>query len=394
MGVSYHRVVAAMGVALLAALGSAQAADPIKIGYSISKTGFLAVATSVQDQAYNLWREQVNARGGLDIGGAERRMVEFVVYDDQSDAGKIPQVYDKLLYDDEVELIMTPYATPLHVAMVGVVEKRGIPTIGNTASSTLIREMGTRYMFWTWPHPDLFVPVVVDFLESVGVKSAAMLTLQLPVNLEYKKFTLPLLEEKGIELKVNQEYPPDIKDMTTMVSVVKNQGVDAMIGYAYPSDSILYLNKAREMDVTAPVQFLLIGPHVPVFFDMFGSKLDGISTIGFWSPKRAEWQKAKPFHDAYRERWGVIPDYGDTVISYASAEILEAAVAAAGLDYEAMREHLVATTYDTIMGPIRFEKQSNVSTQPGISQIQNGVPELIYPPSIATSTFQPKASWD
>ena len=228
MAIPYRRVVVAVCVALLATLGSAHAADPIKIGYSISKTGFLAVATSVQDQAYNLWREQVNARGGLDIGGKEKRKIEFVVYDDQSDAGKIPQVYDKLLYDDNVELIMTPYATPLHVAMVGVVEKRGIPVIGNTASSTLIRDMGTKYMFWTWPHPDLFVPVVVDFLKSVGVKSAAMLTLQLPVNLEYKKFTLPLLKEKGIELKVNQEYPPDIKDMTTMVSVVKNRNVDAI----------------------------------------------------------------------------------------------------------------------------------------------------------------------
>ena len=52
------------------------------------------------------------------------------------------------------------------------------------------------------------------------------------------------------------------------------------------------------------------------------------------------------------------------------------------------------TTYDTIIGPVRFEKQSNVSTQPGISQIQNGIPELVYPPSIATSKFQPKVSWD
>ena len=215
------------------------------------------------------------------------------------------------------------------------------------------------------------------------------------MNLEYKKFTLPLLEEKGIDLKVNQEYPPDIKDMTTMVSVVKNQGVDAMIGYAYPSDSILYLNKAREMDVTAPVQFLLIGPHVPVFFDMFGSKLDSISTIGFWSPKRAEWQKAKPFHDAYRERWGVIPDYGDTVISYASAEILEAAVAAAGLDYEAMREHLVATPPTTPSWGRYGSRSSRTSRpSPASRRSRTACPELIYPPSIATSTFQPKASWD
>ena len=77
MKIPYKSVVAAVCVALLTTLSSAQAADPIKIGYSISRTGFLAVATSVQDQAYNLWREQVNARGGLDIGGKEKRKIEF-----------------------------------------------------------------------------------------------------------------------------------------------------------------------------------------------------------------------------------------------------------------------------------------------------------------------------
>ena len=76
------------------------------------------------------------------------------------------------------------------------------------------------------------------------------------------------------------------------------------------------------------------------------------------------------------------------------SEILEAAVNHGGLDYEKMRQHLVSTTYDTIIGPVRFEKQSNVSTQPGISQIQNGTPELVYPPSIATSKFQPKTNWN
>ncbi|MSP51806.1 MAG: hypothetical protein EXQ91_05370 [Alphaproteobacteria bacterium] len=365
----------------------------VRIGWSISKSGFLAVATNVQIQAYELWKEQVNAKGGLDIGGKEKRQVEFVIYDDQSDSGKIPQIYEKLISDDKVDLIFTPYATPLHIAMTAVVEKSKIPTVGNTASSTNIREMGGRYMFWTWPAPDLFVPEIVEFLKSVNVKNAAMLTLQLPVNLEYKKFTLPLLDKGGIKLALNQEYPIDIKDMTTMVEGVKKAGVDAMIGYAYPGDSILYIDKARELNVKASVQFLLIAPQIPFMIQKYGKTLDGVTTIGFWSPNVKEWPKAKPFYDAYKKRWNEIPDYGDTVISYLTCEIMEEAVGKVGLDREKIREYIATTTFQTIAGPVKFEKQNNVTTQPGVAQIQNGEPQLVWPPKIATSKFQPKTSW-
>ncbi|MBM3508855.1 MAG: hypothetical protein FJX61_01770 [Alphaproteobacteria bacterium] len=391
------RFAIALGLAALL-LGTAASVDAqekkVRIGWSISKSGFLAVATNVQIQAYELWREQVNVRGGLDIGGKEKRQVEYVIYDDQSDSGKIPQIYEKLINDDKVDLIFTPYATPLHIAMTAVVEKNRMPAIGNTASSTNIREMGGRYMFWTWPAPDLFVPVIVDFLQNVGVKSAALMTLQLPVNLEYKKFTVPLLNEKGIKLGVNQEYPPDIKDVTTMAQSIKASNVDAVIGYSYPGDSILYIDKAREIDIKAPLQFLLIAPHIPFIINKYGKTLDGFTTIAFWSPSVKEWPRAKPFYDAYKKRWNEIPDYGDTVISYLTCEIMEQAVAKVGLDREKLRETIATGTFETIAGPIRFEKQNNASTQPGISQIQNGEPQLVWPPKIATGKYQPKTGWN
>ena len=73
---------------MLGASIAAQAADPVRIGYSLPKTGIFAPAAASQDNAYELWREQVNAKGGLDVAGT-KRMDEFVKYDDQSDPGKV-----------------------------------------------------------------------------------------------------------------------------------------------------------------------------------------------------------------------------------------------------------------------------------------------------------------
>ena len=100
----------------------ATAADPIKIGFSHSKTGIFAPAATSQLQSYELWREQVNARGGLDVAG-NRRPIEFVVYDDQSNTGKAVQIYEKLITDDKVDLLLSPWGTSLHFAIVGVIER-------------------------------------------------------------------------------------------------------------------------------------------------------------------------------------------------------------------------------------------------------------------------------
>ena len=59
-----------------------QAADPVKIWFSIPKTGIFASAGPSQMNAYLLWQDLVNAKGGLDIGGKGRRKIEFVHYDE------------------------------------------------------------------------------------------------------------------------------------------------------------------------------------------------------------------------------------------------------------------------------------------------------------------------
>src|ERR1700689_714130 len=80
---------------------AAQAADPIKIGFSASLTGGLASSGKANLLAQQIWQEQINAQGGL-LG----RQVDLVYYDDQSSASTVPGIYAKLLDVDKVDLLM------------------------------------------------------------------------------------------------------------------------------------------------------------------------------------------------------------------------------------------------------------------------------------------------
>ena len=84
----------------------ARAADPIKVGFSMALTGAVAPNGKQNLLALEIWRDDVNAKGGL-LG----RPVELVYYDDQSNPNNVPGIYTKLISVDKVDLLIGPYAT-------------------------------------------------------------------------------------------------------------------------------------------------------------------------------------------------------------------------------------------------------------------------------------------
>src|SRR3954468_7882171 len=94
----------AAGLALAAS--PAFAAEPIRIGFAMSLTGPNAGAGKMFLVGREIWRDEVNAKGGL-LG----RPVEFVYYDDQSNPSLVPGIYSKLLDIDKVDLVVSPFGT-------------------------------------------------------------------------------------------------------------------------------------------------------------------------------------------------------------------------------------------------------------------------------------------
>ena len=80
---------ALLAAALLWLAGTpAQAADPIKVGVGLALTGAGAPAGKMLLAAIELWRDDINSKGGL-LG----RPVEVVHYDDQSAPSNVPGLY-------------------------------------------------------------------------------------------------------------------------------------------------------------------------------------------------------------------------------------------------------------------------------------------------------------
>src|SRR5947208_2213671 len=122
-------IVIAVLIASLAAFTiedvSAQGAKPIKIGFGIALTGGLASNGQGALLAMQIWRDDVNKRGGL-LG----RPVELVYYDDQTNPAAVPGIYTKLLDVDKVDLVISGYGTNLIAPLMPIAMERKLTILG------------------------------------------------------------------------------------------------------------------------------------------------------------------------------------------------------------------------------------------------------------------------
>jgi branched-chain amino acid transport system substrate-binding protein len=93
-------------------------------------------------------------------------------------------------------------------------------------------------------------------------------------------------------------------------------------------------------------------------------------------------------------RWKKEPDRWASAHAWAGLQILEQAVAKAGLDRKALRATIAGSEFNTIIGKIRFRNGENISTPGVVSQWQSGEFEVVWPPQNATSpAYYPKPNW-
>src|SRR5229473_1712169 len=128
----------------------AQAAEPIRVGMSMALTGGVAPIGKQVLTALQIWRDDINAKGGL-LG----RPVELVFYDDQSNPANIPQIYTKLIEVDKVELLIGPYATNMVAPAIPVLMQFKKTTIGILANAANSKFHYDQYfsMLPTGPEP-------------------------------------------------------------------------------------------------------------------------------------------------------------------------------------------------------------------------------------------------
>jgi len=311
--------------------------------------------------ALEIWRDDVNAKGGL-LG----RPVELVFYDDQSNPSNVPGFYQKLLSIDKVDLLIGPYATNMVAPAMPVI-------MGAKKTTVSLLALGVNQHF-NYPQYFSMVPAGPD-----GIRTFSEGYFQIAAAQNPKPKTVAIIsadaefartaadgaranaKKLGFDVIYDKSYPPPTADFTSVMRAVQAANPDIVFVASYPPDTVGIVRATNELGYT-PKMFggTMIGLLVTPLKAQLGPLMNGITIMESFVPaptfkfpglqpvldeygKRASGQKLDPF------------GYGFVPFGYSAGQILaEAVTQTKSLDHEKIAQYIRSHKFNTIAGEIAF----------------------------------------
>ncbi len=360
----------------------AHAADPVKVGVSLSLTGGVASNGKQILMALELWRDDVNATGGL-LG----RPVEIVYYDDQSSPSNVPALYTKLITVDKVDLLLGPYATNMVAPAMPVIMQNNKTTISFLA-------IGINRHF-NYPKYFSMVPVGPKgpgafsdgFFELAAAQSPKPQTVAIvSADAEFAKTTADAARDNakaaGFTVVYDRSYPPATTDFLPVVRAVQAASPDIVFVAAYPPDTVGIIRAANEINLV-PKMFggAMIGMLVTPIKVQLGPLANGL-VIGesFVRAPPFEFPGVADLFKRYQAKavgQGVDPlGHGFVPFGYAAGQVLAKAVEETkSTDHDKLAAYIRSNAFKTVVGDVAFGKDGEwAKSRQLFTQFQNVAP--------------------
>lgn len=236
------------GLALATFGLTAQAADPIKIGSVLSATGPAAFLGDPEVKTLEMYVESINKAGGL-LG----RPLQLVHYDDGSDANKANSFAKRLIYDDQVDVIIGGTTTGSTMSMDPLAEKAGVPFI-SLAGAVVIIDPVKKWLFKT-PHTDrMAAEKVFEDMKKRGYTKIALLSETSGFGQSGKKESELVAPDYGIQIVANETYGPKDTDMSPQLTKIKNDpAVQAVLVFGLGQGPALVTRNYKQLGVKLPL---------------------------------------------------------------------------------------------------------------------------------------------
>jgi branched-chain amino acid transport system substrate-binding protein len=363
----------------------------VLFGGAISQTGQYAEPAGRQVNAIKQWADEVNARGGL-LG----HKVIVRLLDDKSETQTAVKLYEKLITEDKVDVLLAPYSSGITEAVANINERYKMPFVAYGASSTPIWEKGRKYIFNIVAVAEDYQKGAIHLAKDIGVKKLAIIGQDSLFPRQAAKGAKEWAKKLGIEVVLEENYPVKQTDFTALLQKVKATGAEALVSNSYFADAAAQLRQMREQNISFKLFSSTVGPGLPNFPEQLGSTAEYVLGFSQWEPLPHIFKLPgmKEFIEAYEKRYGEKPNY-HAGGAYGALFVTEAAIKKAGsFDSEKLREALATLDIVTPFGRYKVNEKG-LNAHEGITfQILKGQRKVVWPEKYAeTKPELPMPEW-
>ncbi len=388
--------------------------DSIVIGASRPISGANApIGDAAFGPIMTMWEQRVNAEGGIYVEEYGKKLpIEYIIYDDATDVGAMVRLTEKLILEDEVDILFSACGTAFISAQAPVANKYGMVLLTAEGGATIMRDAlyGLPYVFISLPFSDHYqLPVFAEMAAAKGAKTAYIISIADLHGVEYGGVAAIEFPKYGIEVIANKSVPITYTDFSLLVKEAKAANPDLFCVFAYPPIIMPVTGEMMAIGFNPPA--VLMGPGGN--FGFYGISFGGDPAIieGVTCFAAANVKTSPEFAELYADLealvgwpnldWWGHPYYAPLV------QIWQEAIEVTGtLDQDVLRDYIASSHFDTILGDTYFEMFGESGggllvkeTHPGeIGQWQDGTVEIVgggdWPSVVITSDWlYPKPDW-
>jgi branched-chain amino acid transport system substrate-binding protein len=243
------RLMVVLGL-LLATFGpaAAQAPDVIKIGALYASSGAYASISFTCHKALNLWADAVNAEGGVFVKAFNKKIpVKLIEYDDQSSTATAATLYNQLITQDKVDILLADSGSVLTSVAVPIAREHKQLLIDQTGTAAKFFTPDNSYIVLTSsPSSDTWAGTLGNFLNDkaagIGIKRIAMLySTNDFTGAMAARIREMVKANPGLQLVYDEGTPTSTSNYTVLVNNIAAATPDAVIEFGYPPNDIAFL---------------------------------------------------------------------------------------------------------------------------------------------------------
>ncbi len=358
---------------------------PLRFGATVSLEGKYAQTSFMTRNAFKLWVEQVNHRGGI-LG----RPVELILYDDKSQKERVRTLYEKLITQDKVDFVLGPYSTTLTYVASEVSERHGYIMAAGNAAGERVWERGYQYVFGMHTLSKRYFVGFLDLIARNAFESVAILfapsSFQTTASQGVKKWA----ERFGLKTAIYQGFDNPDTQFPDLLQQLRSKNIDALIFCAYPPECHQFIRMMEKAQYRPRAMAFTIAPALPDFYKQIGPFAEGIFGPSQWEPnERLPYPGTKDFIKAFTEISGKVPSY-HAEGAYGACQILEKAIIQTGsFDHQKIMDAIRTLDTVTVSGRFKIDHAGRqIGHSPVIIQWQQGKKEIVYPAQMMTAPPQ------
>jgi branched-chain amino acid transport system substrate-binding protein len=347
---------------LLFLIPSGFAQQTIVIGFTVSKTGALNVDSLEQYRGFELWRDQVNAAGGIQAGGKPYK-IQFVNYDDESNSKRVQQLYSRMILEEKADFLFSPYSSSLTATAAVVTEQYGKIMLTTGAAEEKTYKLGNRYLFQMFAPATQYFTVALDALKAKDPKATVAFVY------EDSSFSVAVVtpakayaQQLGFNVVFSEAYTPNTTDFGPILDKLIASKATVLLGGGHYTDGSTLARQLYGRKAALKMITLLVAPDSPQWVELGDAGL-GVMVPSQWEPQstfKAEYGLSGPqFEKAYTAKYNSPPSY-ESAGGYACGLILQRAIEqAGGIDTAKVAQALDATDITTFYGRTKFSTAPN-----------------------------------